>query len=65
MMVKEIVKEISDLCLMQKARNIEFKIFSEEDEEATLTDMYKIFKGTCFACGEKGHKKGKCPHTTS
>ena len=46
-----------DLCWMQKVRNINREIDDDDDGEVTLTNAEKNFKGTCYVCREKGHRR--------
>ena len=64
MMVKEIVKEISDLCLMQKARNIKSDNVNDDDGKVMLINIHKIFKASCYMCEKKEHKKESCHQQT-
>ena len=51
-----------DLYWMQKARCIKSKNDGDDGGgKVTLMNIDKHFKGTCYICGKKGHKKQKCP----
>ena len=66
--VKEIVKEIWDLYWMQKAKhqseNDVLLVVVDDDEvdggEITSRHFKMNFKGICYVCGKKDHRKQIC-----
>ena len=54
--VKKIVKKMSDLFWMQKARNIKLENDDADDSKVMLTNFNNNFKEICYTCRKKGKK---------
>ena len=63
--VKVIIKDITCLYQMQKARNINMYNDNDKNGQVMLINVYKCFNRTCYKFGKKKHKKKSYPQNSS